>query len=905
MSPPCQFSFGPFRLDSNNAGLWRGAHAVALTPKAFAVLQYLLEHAGELAPKEAFFAAVWHDAVVSDGTLKVCIAEIRRALQDDARTPQFIKTEHRRGYRFICPVQTLQSETVELATSRPTRSLTGPAEHRPLIALSPQSSSLSPTCVVGREADLERLHGWFQQAIGGARQIIFVTGEAGIGKTTLVDRFLDQVATQAGCWLARGQCIEHYGAGEAYLPVLEAIEQLCGEPAHGRIVELLQQQAPTWLVQMPWLLSAAELEALQHRVQGASRERMLREMAVMLEALTAESPLVLMLEDLHCSDYATLDLIAWLARRREPARLMVIGTYRPVEVILHGHPLKALKQELQIHRQCEELLLDSLPEAAVARYLAARCVDKRLCPEAIRRLACAIYQRTDGHPLFMVTVVDYAEQQGWLAAPSDRWDVQAGTAAIAQRVPDSLRQMIEQQLAHLSTAERSVLEAASVVGVDFTTAAVAAGTQVEVDEVEQRCEELTRRGQFLLGNGIEEWPDGTAAGRYRLRHVLYQQVVYERLPVGQRMRLHRRVGERQEAGYGGRAHERAVELAGHFEQGRDYERAVRYRRRAAENALGRWAYHEAISHLTSGLELLNRLPDTPDRARQELDYQTALGLAVMVTKGFAAPEVGTVYARAAELCQQIGEVAQLFPLLWQLRQHHSVRGETQTAYELAERLLSLANGAQDTDLLLQAHFALGNTLYYRGEPLPARTHLEQAIALYQPQQYRSHLFRYAVDPGTTCLRNLAWTLWLLGYPDQALEKSQAALRLAQESMHPPSLVAGLVYGARVHQHRREAHLTQQLTEAAMPLAREHGFTQRLAAATILHGWALAVQDQIHVGLAEMRQGLDAFRATGAEDDRPYWLALLADVPLDRDTMDAMEPHPDFLKGICHPRRPMS
>ena len=255
MSPARQHSFGPFHLDPSDASLWRDDQAVALTPKAFAVLQYLLEHAGELAPKEAFFAVVWHDAVVSDSALKVCMTEIRRALQDDARAPQFIKTEHRRGHRFICPVQTLQSETVELATSRPTRSLTGPTDHRSLIALSPQSSSLSPTCVVGREADLERLHGWFQQAIGGARQIIFVTGEAGIGKTTLVDRFLDQVATQAGCWLARGQCIEHYGAGEAYLPVLEAIEQFCGEPAHGRVVELLQQQAPTWLVQMPWLLA--------------------------------------------------------------------------------------------------------------------------------------------------------------------------------------------------------------------------------------------------------------------------------------------------------------------------------------------------------------------------------------------------------------------------------------------------------------------------------------------------------------------------------------------------------------------------------------------------------------------------------------------------------------------------
>jgi DNA-binding winged helix-turn-helix (wHTH) protein len=186
MLPKCQFNFGPFRLDPHNACLWRGAQAIALTPKAFAVLQYLLEHAGELVTKDALFAAVWHDAVVSDGVLKVCMTEVRRVLQVDARASQFIKTEHRRGYRFICPVQALQSETVELETSRPTRSPIGPSEHRPLIALSPQSSPLSPTCVVGREVDLERLHGWFQQAIGGVRQIIFVTGEAGIGKTTLL-----------------------------------------------------------------------------------------------------------------------------------------------------------------------------------------------------------------------------------------------------------------------------------------------------------------------------------------------------------------------------------------------------------------------------------------------------------------------------------------------------------------------------------------------------------------------------------------------------------------------------------------------------------------------------------------------------------------------------------------------
>ena len=264
----------------------------------------LLKHAGELVTKEALFAAVWRDTVVSDGALKVCMAEIPRVLGDAARTPQFIKTEHRRGYRFIATV-----------TDGPSAA----ASHQSPMSSAPSLKPLTwalPTSTVGRQAELGQLHEWFEKALGGRRQVVFITGDAGIGKTTLVDLFVERVAAQTACWWARGQCVDHHGAGEAYLPVLEAVGQLCRGPAHGRVLELLHQRAPTWLVQMPWLLSAAELEDIQRQVQGASRERMLREMAAMLEALTAETPMVLVLEDSHWSDYATLDLIAWLAQRR-------------------------------------------------------------------------------------------------------------------------------------------------------------------------------------------------------------------------------------------------------------------------------------------------------------------------------------------------------------------------------------------------------------------------------------------------------------------------------------------------------------------------------------------------------------------------------------------------------------
>ena len=225
---------------------------------------------------------------------------------------------------------------------------------------------------MGRHAELTRLHDLFNKARGGQRQVVFVTGEPGIGKTTVVETFLGQVAGEEELWIGQGQCVEHYGVGEAYLPVLEALGRLCRGEDGKEVIALLRQQAPTWLVQMPSLLSTAEVEELQRRTAGVTRERMLRELAEALEGLTAERGLLLLFEDLHWSDYSTLDLLSVLARRRETARLFILGTYRPIEVLTRDHPLKGIKQELQVHGQCEELALDFLSEAAVGEYLVRR-----------------------------------------------------------------------------------------------------------------------------------------------------------------------------------------------------------------------------------------------------------------------------------------------------------------------------------------------------------------------------------------------------------------------------------------------------------------------------------------------------------------------------------------------------
>jgi predicted ATPase len=398
-------------------------------------------------------------------------------------------------------------------------------------SLSPQHSALSTVPLVGREGEIARLEGWLEQAHRGVRQVVFVTGEPGIGKTTLVNAFLAGVTSGVPVWLARGQCIAHYGAGEAYLPVLDALGRLCREPGSTPLLTGLGQHAPTWLMQMPALLGVAELDALRRQVTDASRERMLRELAEAMEALTAERPLILVLEDLHWSDYATLDLLSWLAQRQEPARLLVLGTYRPVDVIVRGHPLQAVKQELMRHRQCAELSLELLTGAEVAQYLALRFACDTHLTASFQALAQAIHHRTDGHPLFMVTVVDALVQQRSLVERDGRWEVQGGIAHTALEVPESLQQLVEQQLLQLRTEEQHVLEAGSVMGIQFSAATVAAGLEERVDAVEEWCSPLARRGQFLQSSGVEEWPDGTVASCYRFRHTLYQQVVYDRLPV--------------------------------------------------------------------------------------------------------------------------------------------------------------------------------------------------------------------------------------------------------------------------------------------------------------------------------------------------------------------------------------
>jgi len=558
--------FGPFRLDTDNQCLWRGDNGederLPLKPKPFAILRYLMDHAGRLVTQDQLLEAVWPDTYVQPEVLKRHIFEVRDVLGDDSKDPTYIETLPRRGYQFIAAVRNAAS-----------------AEH---------TSAEIPVRakIVGRARALGELRACLQKTLGGHRKILFVTGEAGIGKSTLVDEFQRQAFQQQGgagahIRIGRGQCVEGYGGKEAYYPMLEALSNLCRGSEGDSVVQVLAAQAPTWLVQFPALVNRQQREILQREIQGATQQRMLREISQALETITAERPLVLVLEDLNWVDPSTVDLISALARARGTAKLMMIGTYRLADMSLSDHPLKAVKQDLLVHQLCHELALEPLREEEIAAYLASESPDA--C--APKGLAALLHRHSEGNPLFMVAAMDHMSQRGLLSRENGTWKLNVPIKQIDLEVPESLRQMIELQIERLSQEEHRALEAASVGGAVFSSEVSATAANMDVEQFENLCEGLSRRHYIVRSADSKECSDAIAASeRYEFVHALYREVLYRRQSPGRRAKLHLRVAERLETLYAQRLSEAAAGLAHHFEHGGDPLRATKYLQLAVDTA---------------------------------------------------------------------------------------------------------------------------------------------------------------------------------------------------------------------------------------------------------------------------------------------------------------------------------
>jgi DNA-binding winged helix-turn-helix (wHTH) protein len=658
-------------MDMANQCLWHSGvgpeeRRILLTPKAFAMLRYLVEHARRLVTREEMLEALWPETYVQPEVLKSHIRDIRAALGDDARSPRFIETLPRRGYRFIAQVNDPIPPKAQIANA-------------------------SNGKLVGRDRELGNLTEYLRRTLQDQQQIVFVTGEAGIGKTALVEHFQRQaLADIPGIRIACGQCIEGYGGKEAYYPMLEALGQLCRAPGGESIIQLLSAQAPTWLVQFPTFMKRERPEILRRETWGATRERMLREIGEVLEAISSKGALLLVFEDLHWVDHSTVDLISALARHRTSSKLMLIGTYRPVDVVLAGHPLNALKQDLLVHQLCHEVALEPLGEAEVATYLADP--SDAPPPEGLVRL---VHRHSEGNPLFMVAALEHMAGRGFILHEKGSWKLKVAVEEIDLEVPENLRQMIEVQIEHLTTEEQRALEVASITVAGFSPSVNASAANLDLEHFEELCEELSRRYHIVRSAGSQRFPNESFSPRYEFVHSLYRQVFYRRQSPGRRAKLHRSVGERLETLYDGHLSDVAPELANHYEEGSDWQRAVKYLRLVAETAGRRFALAEAAKVLHRALELCGQISDV-ERAVAEPEILEKLASIYAVSFDMRVIETyEALRARAAFyglLDVQVRALVDMaYPLSWI---------STQRCLEVIEQALQL--NARQTDPITSA-----------------------------------------------------------------------------------------------------------------------------------------------------------------------------------------------------------
>ncbi len=581
--------FAPFRLDTANECLWRGAERIALKPKPFAVLRFLVENPGRLITHDELLDALWPETYVQPQVLRTYMLELRKVLGDDAAEPRFIETMPKRGYRFVAPV------TEAEAAGR---------------AVAPESNaeeSRTPQ-IVGREVELGRLHAEFERLATRHRRMVLVSGEVGIGKTTVVDAFSGAACKRGLAIAARGQCVPQVGGKEEYYPVMEALGELCASPHGETACRTLQRLAPAWLAMLGREAVAAE----------PPRERMPGSLCAALEEMSAVKPLILILEDLQWADSATLNLIAALARRRAAARLMVLLTFRPRSVAV-GHPLKALKQDLLTQQLCTEIPLGPLDAAAVIKLLERELGAETVPPQ----LGNFIYVHAEGNPLFAIVLLRHLIAQEFLVRKGrdgqSEWKLTADLEEVDAGVPDELTQMVELEFEGLTAEEQSLLEAGSLVNVAFPAWAVAAALGKDAAETEEACNALAQKMHFVQRAGHDELPSGARSAFYAFTHGLYREVLYQRQSAARRGQRHIRIAERLGELFAGRQAHVAREMALHFEAAGSWQRGARARREAARYARERQAHAEAVELLERALGRAEHLSEAEvDEIRGEL-----------------------------------------------------------------------------------------------------------------------------------------------------------------------------------------------------------------------------------------------------------------------------------------------
>ena len=1047
MQQTTQWQFGPFRLDLASRCLWRERELAPMRPKTFEVLAALVMRAGEVVTKEALLDQVWPDTAVSDTVLKVCLREIRQILGDSAKTPTYVATVHRRGYRFIAlvtpdepaaadepldeasldapPALTAErrqltvlccdlvdstalaarldpedfreilrahhqtcaavihrfdgylaqylgdgvlgyfgyptaheddpqravraglgilaatatlstrfrlpseaplavrlgvhtglvvvgdvgteasqgplalGETPHIAArlqgaaaphtllvSAATWQLLGgffagqtlgatslqglaqPLEVYRVISESTARSRLDVasrtglTPLVGREQEVSLLLERWTQVKEGFGQVVLISGEAGIGKSRLVQVLKEHVATEPQAWLTPCQCSPYY-QNTALYPMLDLLERVVLR--FDRESSLLQRfrklegfcvQYGMPLAEVVPLFAALLSLPLEADYPPLSmspeqqKQKTLQALLTIVLRIAAQQPLLFVMEDLHWVDPSTLELLGLLVNQGPTARILVLLTFRP-----------DFSPPWMGRSHLTQMTLPRLARQRTAEMIGRVARGKAMPAEVVAHIAA----KTDGVPLFVEELTKMVLESDLLQEGETGYDLTGPLRPLA--IPATLHDSLMARLDRLG-AVKGLAQLGATLGREFPYALLQAVAPWDEETMQQGLRQLVE-AEFLYQRGMPP------AATYLFKHALIQDAAYQSLLRSTRQQYHQHIARVLETRFSSLCDTQPELLAHHYTEAEALALAVPYWQQAGQRAIQRSANLEAIGHLSKGIALLAALPDTPERIQQELDFQLTLGPVYHAVKGQGAPEVEHTYARARELCGQLGETPQLFPVLWGLWYFYFARTELRTARELSERLLHLAERLQNPALRLLAHRAHGQTLCFLGELSASQTHLEQAVALYDFSQHRTLAFHYGQDPAVVAQSLLALLLWLLGFPDQAVQQSKAAISLAESLEHPYSLAYALIWAATVRQLRRDRQATLDLTEAVMTLSNKQSFALWEAWSVILQGWDLAEQGRCIEGMAHIRDGIAAWRVTRAEIYHPHFLIILA------------------------------
>jgi TOMM system kinase/cyclase fusion protein len=723
-----------------------------------------------------------------------------------------------------------------------------------------QPRGLTP--LVGRESEVTLLLERWAQVKDGHGQVVLLTGEGGIGKSRLVQVLKDAVANEPHTrWECRSA---EYAQNTALFPLTDLFQRLLRFEAHetpdeklGKLEHVLSQYRLPLEESVPLFAPVLSVPMPEHHYpplnlspQRQRQKRLETIVAVLLE-LAERQPVLFIVEDLHWTDPSTLELLNLLIDQTPTASILTVLTCRPTFQPSWSH--RSYLTEITVNR---------LSPTQVEQIVNRITDGKTLPPEVLAQ----IVERTDGVPLFVEEITKAILESGQLQAVDGHYELVGSWSTLT--IPATLQDSLMARLDRLMTG-KVIAQLGATIGRQFSYELLQKTSQLDGLTLQRELGRLVE-AEIVYQRGVP--PQAT----YVFKHALIQDAAAQSLLKSTRQQYHQRIAQVLESEFSETTEAEPELLAHHYTEAGLIEQAVGYWHKAGQRAGERSAHMEAVAHLAKGLELLQTLPETPQRLQREVDMHISLGASLLAVKGYAAREVGETYTHARQLCEHLDDPHRLFPVLRGLHLHYHVRAELQTAHTLGEQLLALAQQTQDPAMLVAAHRALGVTLYQLGAVASAHTHLAQGIAFYDFQQHRAAAFLYGEDSGVVCHSFAALPLWILGYPEQGLAQSQEAVTLAQQSAHPFSLSFVLTFTAVFHQFRREGRATQERAEAAIRLAMEQGFPLWVTFGTILRGWALAQQGQAKEGVEQMHQGLRAHRGTGAELQRPYYLALLAE-----------------------------